>query len=84
MKLSKAIHLCPLPSLVHTLKSHTGTQGLPAPRARMGLVSQWPAVTCVAVVQPDPLPIVFAAAPHHVVREIGLCHLELGVHNHLG
>lgn len=41
------------------------------------------ALTCVAVVQPDPVPIILAAAPHHVVREIRLCHLVFGVHNHL-
>lgn len=40
-------------------------------------------ISCVAVVQPDSLSIILAAAPYHVIGEIGLCNIVCGVHNHL-
>jgi uncharacterized membrane-anchored protein len=43
----------------------------------------WLQVTCVAVVQPDPLPVILAATAHHVVGEVRLCHLICGVHYYL-
>ena len=68
MKLSKDIHLCSIPNLyMHTLLARRDAEGVPAPQALVGMATQWPAGTCVAVVQPDPLPVVLAAAPHHVV-----------------
>lgn len=39
--------------------------------------------TCVTAMHPDTLPVVLALAPHHVVGEVRLGHLVLGVHNHL-
>ena len=53
---------------IHTHPACTqGCGGSSSTQARVGMAAQWPAGTCVAVVQPDPLPVVLAAAPHHVV-----------------
>lgn len=41
------------------------------------------AVTDVAAVHPDPVPVVLAVALHGVVGEVALCHLEVGVNDDL-
>lgn len=83
-KMSKETPLYSIPDLLHAQSSHTQTCMQPplAPSPQM-LAPHRLALTCVAVVQPDPVPVILAAAPHHVVREIRLCHLVFGVHNHL-